>query len=159
MGHSSGGHDIFILWLKLPGRSHAAGSHQEGHGAGWISGWESGEYLVLVSRLVGQDSFWSEAVAGQQSLPCRGGDFLDKEERGAGPVYLMSFYDKVTYLFDPGKPVLGFGKAFDTAFYGTLLDKMSSIQLAKCTIRWVNNWLVGQAPRVLVNRVSSVTSH
>lgn len=53
MGHSSAGHDIFILWLKLPGRSHAAGSHQKGHGAGWILGWESGEYLVLVSRLVG----------------------------------------------------------------------------------------------------------
>lgn len=60
-------------------------------------------------------------MAGQQSLPCRGGDFLVKEERGAGPVDLMSF---VTHLVDPGKPVLGFGKDFDTASYGTLLDKV-----------------------------------
>lgn len=53
MGHSSDGHNIFILWLKLPGRSHAASSHQKCRGAGWIWGWVSGEYLVLVPRLVG----------------------------------------------------------------------------------------------------------
>ncbi|KAK4807096.1 hypothetical protein QYF61_018437 [Mycteria americana] len=58
---------------------------------------------------------------------------------------LISFYDKVTRLVDEGKAV----------DVGILLDKMSSIQLGKSIIRWVNNRLKGRAQRVLVNGVTS----
>ncbi|KAK4810993.1 hypothetical protein QYF61_014465 [Mycteria americana] len=56
---------------------------------------------------------------------------------------LISFYDKVTHLVDQGKPV------------DVYLDKMSSIQLDKSIIRWVSNWLTGQAQRVIGNGVTS----
>ncbi|GAB0188372.1 mitochondrial enolase superfamily member 1 [Grus japonensis] len=69
---------------------------------------------------------------------------------------LVSFYDKVTHQ---GKPVdvifLDFSKAFDTVSHSILLDKMSSTQLDKNIVRWVSNWLMGQAQRVMVNGVTS----
>ena len=71
----------------------------------------------------------------------------------------MSFYDKVTHLVDLGKPVdvvgLGIRKAFDIVSHSVHLDKMSSTQLDKSIIHWVNNWLTGQAQRILVNGVTS----
>uniref|UniRef100_A0A8B9BYJ6 Reverse transcriptase domain-containing protein n=1 Tax=Anser brachyrhynchus TaxID=132585 RepID=A0A8B9BYJ6_9AVES len=45
--------------------------------------------------------------------------------------------------------------AFDTASHRILLDKMSSIQLNKNIIRWVSNWLMGRAQRVVVNGATS----
>ncbi|KAK4807847.1 hypothetical protein QYF61_007753 [Mycteria americana] len=67
---------------------------------------------------------------------------------------LISFYDNVTHLVDHKKlvdvVVLDFSKAFDTVCHSTLLDKMSSIQLDKSIIRWVSNWLMGWAQRVIV---------
>ncbi|GAB0205885.1 mitochondrial enolase superfamily member 1 [Grus japonensis] len=72
---------------------------------------------------------------------------------------LVSFYDKVTHLVDQGKPVdvifLDFSKAFDIVSHSILLDKMSSIQFDKNIVRWVSNWLMGWAQRVMVNRITS----
>uniref|UniRef100_A0A8B9I876 Reverse transcriptase domain-containing protein n=1 Tax=Anser brachyrhynchus TaxID=132585 RepID=A0A8B9I876_9AVES len=72
---------------------------------------------------------------------------------------LISFYDKITHLVNQGKPAdvifLDFSKAFDTVSHRILLDKMSSIQLDKNIIRWVNNWLMGRAQKVVVNGSTS----
>ncbi|GAB0182551.1 mitochondrial enolase superfamily member 1 [Grus japonensis] len=72
---------------------------------------------------------------------------------------LVSFYNKVTHLVDQGKPAdvifLDFSKAFNTVSYSILLDKMSSIQFDKNIVRWVSNWLMGRAQRVMVNGVTS----
>jgi len=70
---------------------------------------------------------------------------------------LSSLYDKITHLVNQGKPVdvvvlfifcSDFSKAFGTVSPSILPDKISSIQLEKYTIWWVNNWLMGQAQRV-----------
>ncbi|KAK4816551.1 hypothetical protein QYF61_017752 [Mycteria americana] len=61
-----------------------------------------------------------------------------------GKSCLISFYDKVTHLVDQGRPV-------DVI----LLDKLSSTQLDTSIIRWVSNWLMDQAQRVIVNGVTS----
>ncbi|GAB0182329.1 mitochondrial enolase superfamily member 1 [Grus japonensis] len=39
--------------------------------------------------------------------------------------------------------------------HSILLDKMSSIQFDKNTVRWLSNWLTGQAEKVMVNGVTS----
>ncbi|GAB0183508.1 mitochondrial enolase superfamily member 1 [Grus japonensis] len=66
---------------------------------------------------------------------------------------------QVTHLVDQGKPVdvivLEFRKAFNTVSHSILLDKMSSIQFDKNIVRWVSNWLTGQAQRFMVNGVTS----
>ncbi|KAK4816503.1 hypothetical protein QYF61_017464 [Mycteria americana] len=46
-------------------------------------------------------------------------------------------------------------KAFDPVSHSILLGKMSSAQLDKSVIRWVSNWLTGQAQRVIVHGVIS----
>ncbi|KAK4806779.1 hypothetical protein QYF61_005575 [Mycteria americana] len=57
----------------------------------------------------------------------------------------------VTHLVDQGKPgdvgFFDFSKAFDTVSHSILLDKMSSIQLDKSIIHWVNNWLTGSGSK------------
>ncbi|KAK4825474.1 hypothetical protein QYF61_027629 [Mycteria americana] len=72
---------------------------------------------------------------------------------------LISFYDKVTRLVDEGKSVdvvyLDFSKAFDVVSHSILLEKLSAHGLDGCTLRWVKNWLDGQAQRVVVNGVYS----
>ena len=66
---------------------------------------------------------------------------------------LISFYDKVTHLVDEGKAVnvvyLDFSKAFDTVSHSILLEKLAAHGLDGCTLRWVKNWLDGQAQRVV----------
>ncbi|KAK4828082.1 LOW QUALITY PROTEIN: hypothetical protein QYF61_023142, partial [Mycteria americana] len=66
---------------------------------------------------------------------------------------LISFYDKVTRLVDEGKAVdvvyLDFSKAFDTVSHSILLEKLAAHGLDRCTLRWVKNWLDGQAQRVV----------
>ncbi|KAJ7410300.1 hypothetical protein BTVI_53886 [Pitangus sulphuratus] len=68
---------------------------------------------------------------------------------------LISFYCKVTHLVDQGKPVdiifFYFSKAFDSISHRILLDKVSSTQLDKHIMWWVNSWLMGQVQRVTVN--------
>jgi len=72
---------------------------------------------------------------------------------------LIYFYDKVTHLIDQGKSVddvvRDFSKDFDAASHSIFLDKMSSTQLDKSIICWVNNWLTGQDQRGIVNEVTS----
>ncbi|PKU32336.1 rna-directed dna polymerase from mobile element jockey-like [Limosa lapponica baueri] len=72
---------------------------------------------------------------------------------------LISFYDKVTRLVDEGKAVdvvyLDFSRAFDTASYSILLEKLAAHGLDGSTLHWVKNWLEGQAHRVVVNGVKS----
>ncbi|GAB0188176.1 mitochondrial enolase superfamily member 1 [Grus japonensis] len=62
---------------------------------------------------------------------------------------LISFYDKVTCLMDEGKAVdvvyLDFSKAFDTISHSILLEKLAAYGLDGHTLRWVKNWLDGQA--------------
>uniref|UniRef100_A0A493TR34 Reverse transcriptase domain-containing protein n=1 Tax=Anas platyrhynchos platyrhynchos TaxID=8840 RepID=A0A493TR34_ANAPP len=50
---------------------------------------------------------------------------------------------------------LDFSKTFDTVSHRILLDKMSSIQLNKNIIRWMSNWLMGRAQRVVVKGATS----
>ncbi|KAK4816188.1 hypothetical protein QYF61_012478, partial [Mycteria americana] len=58
---------------------------------------------------------------------------------------------------DKGKAVdvvyLDFSKAFDTVSHSILLEKPAAHGLDRCTLRWVKNWLDGQAQRVVVNGV------
>lgn len=68
----------------------------------------------------------------------------------------LSFFDKD--LVDQGKAAdvifLDFSKAFHRVSHSMLLDKKCSIQLDKHIMQWVNNWLPGQAKRVIVNGVT-----
>lgn len=59
---------------------------------------------------------------------------------------LISFYDKIIHLVDQGKPVyiLKFSMAFSTVPHSILLDKMSSTQVDKNIMGWVNNRLIVQ---------------
>ncbi|KAK4824035.1 hypothetical protein QYF61_009626 [Mycteria americana] len=72
---------------------------------------------------------------------------------------LISFYDKATCLTDEGETVrvvyLDFSKAFDTVSHSIHLEKLAAHGLDGCTLRWVKNWLDGQAQRVVVNGVKS----
>ncbi|PKU30031.1 rna-directed dna polymerase from mobile element jockey-like [Limosa lapponica baueri] len=73
--------------------------------------------------------------------------------------HLISFYDKVTRLVDEGKAVdvvyLDFSKASDMVSHGILLEKLAAHGLDGSTLRWVKNWLEGQAQRVVVNGAKS----
>ncbi|GAB0175679.1 mitochondrial enolase superfamily member 1 [Grus japonensis] len=72
---------------------------------------------------------------------------------------LISFYDKVTHLVDEEKAVdviyLDFSKAFDTVSHSIHLERLSAHGLDGRALRWVKNWLDGQAQRVVVNGVKS----
>ena len=60
---------------------------------------------------------------------------------------------------DEGKTVgaacLDFSKAFDMVPHSILLDKFSSCEMSRFTVRWVKDWLKGRAQRVVVNRATS----
>ncbi|KAK4828011.1 LOW QUALITY PROTEIN: hypothetical protein QYF61_022788 [Mycteria americana] len=70
---------------------------------------------------------------------------------------LISFYDKMTHLVDEGKALdvvyVDFSKAFDTVSHSILPDKLAAHGLDGRTLRWVKNWLNGQAQRIVVNGV------
>ncbi|XP_049687830.1 uncharacterized protein LOC126051937 [Accipiter gentilis] len=72
---------------------------------------------------------------------------------------LISFFEQVTLLVDEGKAVdvtyLDFSKAVDTVSHGTLLEKLASHGLDKCTLHWVKNWPDGRAQWVVVTGVKS----
>ncbi|PKU49455.1 rna-directed dna polymerase from mobile element jockey-like [Limosa lapponica baueri] len=67
--------------------------------------------------------------------------------------------NQVICLVDEGKAVdvvyLDFSKAFDTVSHRMLLEKLAACGLGGHTLRWVKNWLDGQARRVVVNGVES----
>jgi len=50
---------------------------------------------------------------------------------------------------------LNFIEAFDTVTHSILLEKLAAHGLDRCTLRWIKNWLNGQAQRVVVNGVKS----
>jgi len=50
---------------------------------------------------------------------------------------------------------LDFSKAFDTLSHSIALEKLAARGLDGCTLRWVKNYLDGQAQRVVVNGVKS----
>ena len=60
---------------------------------------------------------------------------------------------------DEGKVVnvvyLDFSKLFDTVPHNILMEKLAAHGLDGCTLRWVKQWLDGQAQRVVVNGVES----
>ena len=62
-------------------------------------------------------------------------------------------------LVDQRKPddviFLDFCKALDTVSHSMLPDKISSTELDKNLMQWVNNWLVGWVQKVTVNGVTS----
>jgi len=65
----------------------------------------------------------------------------------------------VTHLVDEGKAMdviyLDFSKASGTVPYSILLEKLVAHGLDGCTLRWIKNWLNGQAQKVVVNGVKS----
>ncbi|PKU44787.1 reverse hypothetical protein [Limosa lapponica baueri] len=79
--------------------------------------------------------------------------------RGRSSLTNLIFNDKVTLLVDEGKAVdvayLDFSKAFDTVSHSILLEKLAAHGLDGNTLRWVKNWLEGQAQRVVVNGIKS----
>ena len=68
-------------------------------------------------------------------------------------------FDFLFKLVDEGKAVdivyLVFSKAFDTISHSILPEKLAAHGLDRCTLRFVKNWLDGQAQRVVVNGVKS----
>ncbi|KAK4806854.1 hypothetical protein QYF61_012575 [Mycteria americana] len=74
-------------------------------------------------------------------------------------IILSAIMWHVTRLVGEGKTVdvvyLDFSKAFDTVSPRILLEKLAAHGLDRCTLRWVKNWLDGQAQRVVVNGVYS----
>ena len=63
--------------------------------------------------------------------------------------HLFNFCDEMTGLVDKGKAVdivyLDFTKAFDTVFRKILRDKLLMYEMAEQRVRWIENWLNGQA--------------
>ena len=61
-------------------------------------------------------------------------------------------------MVDEGKAVdvvyLDFSKAFDAVSYNTI-DKLTKYGLDKWTVRWTENWLNGQAQRVVISGTNS----
>ncbi|KAK4827572.1 hypothetical protein QYF61_019196 [Mycteria americana] len=74
-------------------------------------------------------------------------------------ITLSAIMRHVTRLVDEGKAVdvvyLDFSKAFDTVSHSILLENLAAHGLDGRTLRWVENWLDGQAQRVVVNGVKS----
>jgi len=70
-------------------------------------------------------------------------------------INLISVHEKVIHLVDKGKPIdaifLDFSKVFDTVSHSILLNEMPNIQLDKYKTQRVNNWLMAQTQRVIVN--------
>ncbi|XP_068785519.1 uncharacterized protein [Struthio camelus] len=72
---------------------------------------------------------------------------------------LIAFYDGMTGWVDEGRAVdvvcLDFSKAFDTVSHHILLGKLRKCGLDEWTVRWIENWLDGQAQRAVVNGAES----
>lgn len=86
----------------------------------------------------------------------RGNEVIDHSQHGflRGKSCLINFissYVEVANLVDKVKLVDVVGLTFSKAFDTFSLDKTSSIQLDKCIMHCVSNWLTGGAQRVTVN--------
>lgn len=51
---------------------------------------------------------------------------------------------------------LDFSKAFETVSHIILLEKLAAHSLDRCSLHRVNNWLYGQAQKVVVNVIKSI---
>ncbi|GAB0207654.1 hypothetical protein GRJ2_003231100 [Grus japonensis] len=65
---------------------------------------------------------------------------------------IITFYDEMTGLVDEGRAVdivyLDFRKVFDTVSHKIIIEKLLMHGLDEQTVRWIENWLNGQAQRV-----------
>ena len=72
---------------------------------------------------------------------------------------LIIFYDEVTGLVDKGRAVdvvyLDFSRAFDSVSHMILIEKLLMYGLDEETVRWVENWLNGEAQRVVISGAKS----
>ncbi|GAB0182921.1 mitochondrial enolase superfamily member 1 [Grus japonensis] len=72
---------------------------------------------------------------------------------------LTNFYDEMTGLVDEKAIVdfiyLDFIKAFDIVSHKILIDKLLMYGLDEQTVRWIENWLNGQAQRVIISGTKS----
>lgn len=76
---------------------------------------------------------------------------------------LVAFCDGITSWVDGGRAVdviyLDFSKAFDTVSHDILLAKLRKCGIDEWMARWVENWLTGQAQRVVIGRAESGWRH
>lgn len=102
----------------------------------------SGKIMEKIILEIAEKCFRGNAVVGHSEHRLM--------RRKSSLMNLISFYDKVTHLGDQGKTVDVIFFYFRNAFYVIflLLNKMSSIQLGKNIIQWVNNGLMGQAQKL-----------
>uniref|UniRef100_A0A8C3BA48 Reverse transcriptase domain-containing protein n=1 Tax=Cairina moschata TaxID=8855 RepID=A0A8C3BA48_CAIMO len=72
---------------------------------------------------------------------------------------LVAFYDGITSWVDGGRAVdvicLYFSKTFNTVSHDILLAKLRKCGIDEWTARWVENWLTGQARRVVIREAES----
>ena len=72
---------------------------------------------------------------------------------------LIAFYDGITSWVDGGRAVdvvyLDFTKAFGTVSHDILITKLRKSGRDEWTLRWVENWLTGQAQRVVMGGAES----
>ena len=68
---------------------------------------------------------------------------------------LIDFYDGMTGWGDEGRAVdvvyLDFSEAFDTVSHHILLGQIRKCGTGEWTVRWIVNWLIGRAQRVVVS--------
>jgi len=68
---------------------------------------------------------------------------------------LINFEDEMTNVVDEGRAVdivyLDFSKALDTVSQMMLIQKLVKYGLDEQAVRWIENWLNGQAQRVVVS--------
>ena len=72
---------------------------------------------------------------------------------------IVVFYDGITSWENGGRAVdviyLDFHKAFDTVSHNILIMKLRKFGIDEWTVRWVENWLTGQAQRVVISGAES----
>ncbi|PKU29549.1 rna-directed dna polymerase from mobile element jockey-like [Limosa lapponica baueri] len=68
---------------------------------------------------------------------------------------LINFCDEMTGLVEEGRAVdidyVDFSRSFDTISYKIIIGKMLKYGLDEQTVRWNENWLKGQAQRVVIS--------
>ena len=50
---------------------------------------------------------------------------------------------------------LDFSKAFDTVSQNILIDKLRKCGIDEWTVKWIENWLTGRAPSVMISSTES----
>uniref|UniRef100_A0A8B9BJI6 Reverse transcriptase domain-containing protein n=1 Tax=Anser brachyrhynchus TaxID=132585 RepID=A0A8B9BJI6_9AVES len=72
---------------------------------------------------------------------------------------LIAFYGGITNWVDMGREVdviyLDFSKAFNTVSHDILIAKLRKCGIEEWAVKWVKNWLTGQAQRVVISGTES----